>query len=140
MTMRAVATLAIAALAAAGCGEERGPGGRAAGTTPTPVAAGATTVGDAVAVVTVSLSDYALAPASPRVARHGVIAFVATNDGETTHALAVDSPTGEVSAREALGEAEVVLDAAASPGLPAGCLAFYKDRFESLGGPVDRCR
>ena len=52
----------------------------------------------------------------------------------------VHSPTGEVSAREALGEAEVVLDAAASPGLPAGCLAFYKDRFESLGGPVDRCR
>jgi plastocyanin len=99
MTPRAIATLAIAALAAAGCGEERGPGGRAAGTTPTPVAAGATTVGDAVAVVSVSLSDYALAPASPRIARHGVIAFVATNDGETTHALAVDSPTGEVSTK-----------------------------------------
>ena len=97
MTARAIATLAVAAVALAGCGEERGPGGRAARTTPMPVATGATTTGAAVEVVEVSLSDYVLRPASPRVARHGVIAFVATNDGLRTHALAVDGPTGEVS-------------------------------------------
>lgn len=102
MTARAAAALAAAAFVAltnAGCGEERGPGGRAASTSPTPVAAGATTIANAVAVVDVSLSDYALTPANPRVARHGVVAFVATNDGLKTHVLAVDGPAGEVATR-----------------------------------------
>ncbi len=99
MTLRAVATLAVVALAAAGCGEDREPGGLAASTTPTPVAGRATTVKNAVAIVQVSLTDHALSPGNPRVARHGAIAFVATNDGQTTHALAVDGPTGEVSTR-----------------------------------------
>ncbi len=99
MTSRAAATFAVAALAGAGCGEAREPGGRAAATSPTPVAERAKTIGNAVAAVDVSLSDYLLTPHNPRVARHGVVAFVATNDGQTTHALAVDGPTGEVKTR-----------------------------------------
>jgi uncharacterized cupredoxin-like copper-binding protein len=89
--------LAALVLAAGGCGEERNAGGRAARTAPTPVAERATTIGKAVATVDVSLSEYRLTPANPRVARRGVIAFVATNDGQTTHELAVDGPGGEVS-------------------------------------------
>jgi uncharacterized cupredoxin-like copper-binding protein len=93
----AVASLALAAFAAGGCGEQRSPDGRAASTTPAPVVGGSATTGNAVATVNVSLADYRLTPSNPRVARPGVIAFVATNDGETTHALAVDGPAGEVS-------------------------------------------
>ena len=116
MTPRAIATLAVVALAAAGCGEEREPGGRAARTTPTPVAGGATTIADAVAIVKVSLSDYALTPADPRVARAGVVAFVATNDGQTDHALAVDGPRGKVATKRLRpGEQETI-----SLRLPAG--------------------
>ena len=102
MTCRATATLAataLVALASTGCGEERGPGGRAASTSPAPAAQDETTIRNAIAVVEVSLSDYGLQPRSPRVADQGVVVFVATNDGQATHALAVDGPTGEVSTR-----------------------------------------
>ena len=93
----ASATVASVALALGGCGEERPPGGHAARTTPTPVADQTPTIGKVVAKVDVSLPDYRLEPANGRVPRAGVIAFVATNDGQATHALAVDGPTGEVS-------------------------------------------
>jgi uncharacterized cupredoxin-like copper-binding protein len=112
MTARAIASasLAAVALAAAGCGEERAPGGRATATVPTPVGQPPPTVGAAVATVNVSLADYRLVPANPRVARSGVIAFVATNDGETTHVLAVDGPAGEVRSKKlAPGERRTIL-------------------------------
>jgi uncharacterized cupredoxin-like copper-binding protein len=94
----AIATAAVAALAAGtgGCGEARNAGGRAASTSPTPVGAPASPIGKAVASVGVSLVDYRLQPANAHVARRGVIAFVATNDGQTEHALAVDGPAGTV--------------------------------------------
>jgi uncharacterized cupredoxin-like copper-binding protein len=95
----ASASLAVLALAAGGCGEERAAGGRADLTSPTPADEPATPAGRAVATVNVSLAEYRLDPANPRVARRGVIAFVATNDGQTTHALAVDGPAGEVSSK-----------------------------------------
>ena len=107
MTLRAVATLAAVALAAAGCGEERDPGGLAASTSAAPVGTGPAKLGNAVAIVRVSLADYLLTPSNPRVARNGVIAFVATNDGQMTHALAVDGPTGEIATTRLLpGEQE----------------------------------
>jgi uncharacterized cupredoxin-like copper-binding protein len=96
----AAASLAAAALMYGGCGEQRAPGGRATATSPTPVGTPPPTAGKAVATVNVSLSDYRLDPVNPRVARPGVIAFVATNDGQTTHALAVDGPAGEVSSQK----------------------------------------
>jgi plastocyanin len=89
-----LATCAAAGLLLGGCGEDREAGG--VHTTPRPVGEPATTIGAAVATVDVSLVDYRLQPSLPRVARPGVIAFVATNDGETSHALAVDGPAGEV--------------------------------------------
>jgi uncharacterized cupredoxin-like copper-binding protein len=62
-----------------------------------PVAAPTAPTGRAVATVQVSLVEYRLHPANPRVPRAGVIAFVATNDGQARHALAVDGPAGEVA-------------------------------------------
>jgi plastocyanin len=91
----ALATLAIAAAALGGCGEQRLAGGTLR-TSPTPVGA-PTTIGAAVATIPVSLVEYRLQPANPRVPRHGAIAFVATNDGQSSHALSVDGPAGEVS-------------------------------------------
>ena len=88
--------LVLVAVAAAGCGERRAPGDPAARTSPTPVAAPAAPSGRAAARIDVSLVDYALQPAVTRLARAGLIEFVATNDGQARHALAVDGPAGEV--------------------------------------------
>jgi len=82
-----------AALAAAGCGEPRGNATR---TVPQPLGPAATATTKADASAEVSLVDYALDVADPRVQRAGVIAFVATNDGLVRHALAVDGPSGTV--------------------------------------------
>ena len=46
-------------------------------------------------------------------------------------------PVGELAAGDAVGEAEVVLDPAALPGLPAGRLALDEHRPQPLGGAVD---
>jgi plastocyanin len=96
MLARATCLVLLAAVAVAGCGERRAPGNPAARTTPTPVAAPATPSGRAAAVIDVSLVDYALRPAVARRSKAGLIEFVATNDGQTRHALAVDGPAGEV--------------------------------------------
>jgi uncharacterized cupredoxin-like copper-binding protein len=95
----ACSSLAAVALAIGGCGEDRAAGGRATGTSPTPADEPATAVGKVVATVSVSLAEYRLNPVNPRVARGGAVAFVATNDGQTTHALAVDGPAGTVSSK-----------------------------------------
>lgn len=95
--MRAGLALIIAgSLAAGGCGEERGQATR---TVPEPVGPVPTTDPRAVAVASVSLVDYVLAADRSRVARAGLIAFEATNDGTVRHALAVDAPAGRVSTR-----------------------------------------
>ena len=92
--MRATAAVALAALALAlaACQEDRGLGLR---TTPAAVGTGATTVGAGVdATVAVSLVEYRL-PRGVRVARSGLVAFEATNDGELAHALAIIGPAGQ---------------------------------------------
>jgi plastocyanin len=90
--MRPRLLLAAAALALGGCGEDRGEGQR---TTPVQVGTGATTFPvSADATVPVSLMDYRL-PRGVRVARGGLIAFEATNDGQTRHGLAVIGPAGQ---------------------------------------------
>jgi len=83
---------AVLVLALAACGEDRGEGLR---TAPVAVGTGATTVGEGVdAAVSVSLSDFRLPP-SVRVRRGGLVAFEATNDGQSLHALAVIGPAGQ---------------------------------------------
>jgi plastocyanin len=88
----ALALIAAAALSTSACGERRGEGAR---TSPAPVGTGSTTVGTAADVtVPVSLTDFRL-PRDVRVPRSGLIAFEATNDGQSLHALAVVSPSGQ---------------------------------------------
>lgn len=88
--------IVVACLAAVGCGEERGQATR---TVPERVGPVPATDPRAGAVASVSLVDYALQAERSRVARSGLIAFEATNDGTVRHALAVDAPTGRVSTR-----------------------------------------
>lgn len=96
---KVVVSATVMALALGGCGEKRastatvpvGPGGGASET-----AAGTPATGPAVAVVRVSETEYALKPADPRVARAGVVAFTASNDGDEAHALRIEGPDGEV--------------------------------------------
>jgi plastocyanin len=92
--MRAGLALIVAAsLAIGACGEDRGEGTR---TSPAPVGTGSTTVGaGADATVRVSLVDFRL-PSRVHVPRGGLIAFEATNDGLSPHALAVIGPAGQV--------------------------------------------
>jgi plastocyanin len=92
--MRALAATAATALALGlgACGEDRGEGLR---TTPARVGTGATTVGAAAdTTVPVSLTDFRL-PRNVRVRRSGVVAFEATNDGQSLHALAIIGPAGQ---------------------------------------------
>lgn len=97
MRGRATAILvAGCALVAGGCGEQRPADGRVT-TTATPLSVAKAPAGKVVASVDVSLSEYRLDPDHPRVARSGIVAFVATDDGEMPHELRVDGPTGEVS-------------------------------------------
>jgi plastocyanin len=87
-----IAVVVLLGLALAACGENRGEGLR---TTPAAVGTGSTTVDvEAVATVPVSLTDFRL-PRNVRVPRGGVIAFEATNDGQSPHALAVNGPAGQ---------------------------------------------
>ncbi|MGI9097534.1 MAG: hypothetical protein ACR2H2_03415 [Solirubrobacteraceae bacterium] len=84
--------LAALALVLGACGEDRGEGVR---TAPVAVGTGATTVGAGVdATVAVSLTDFRL-PRDVRAPRSGLIAFEATNDGQSLHALAVIGPAGQ---------------------------------------------
>jgi plastocyanin len=88
----AIAVVVLFGLVLAACGEDRGEGLR---TTPAAVGTGSTTVGvEAAATVPVSLTDFRL-PRNVRVPRGGVIAFEATNDGQSPHALAIIGPAGQ---------------------------------------------
>lgn len=120
MAARAIVLLAVVAvgLTYGGCGEQRDA---AASTTPTPLDATATAPDDAIETLEVSLSEYRLTPSDPRLARPGLIAFVATNDGLSRHALRVDGPAGEVTSRTlAPGERTTI-----TVRLPAGTYKWY---------------
>jgi uncharacterized cupredoxin-like copper-binding protein len=109
---------AAASLTAAGCGEQRGDASR---TVPEPLRPAAATNVRVVATAEVSLVDYRLDVADPRVPRAGVIAFAATNDGLVRHALAVDGPAGQVrTAALAPGERATL-----TVQLPPGTYKWY---------------
>lgn len=88
----APALAVLAAVALGGCGESRSGGARATTTPRTIPRPGPRTV-------VVSLTEYRLTPANPRVTAAGVITFEAVNDGATDHALAISAPLGRVRTR-----------------------------------------
>jgi len=116
--LRAAATAAVVSLAAAGCGEQRGDATR---TVPRPAGPAPTLDARVVATVEVSLVDYAIDVADPRVPKAGLIAFAATNDGLVRHALAVDAPAGTVRT-PALAPGEL---AVLTVRLPPGTYRWY---------------
>jgi uncharacterized cupredoxin-like copper-binding protein len=89
-----VSILPVLALAA--CGESREAGTGTTGTTGTTATEPPVTTGPAVATVKVSETEYKLDPSDPKVAKSGVVAFEATNDGKIDHALEIHWPEGEV--------------------------------------------
>ena len=113
------AFLTLAALALGACGESRKEGGGTTGTTekePTQQPSG-----PAVATIKVSETEFKLDPSDPKVAKSGVIAFEATNDGQVDHALEVEGPDGEVEAEPfAPGESQTI-----KIDLPPGSYEWY---------------
>ena len=92
MRLRLIATMALAAVVAAlavGCGDDDE-------TTASSTSTGTETTADASGGETVAVSEteYAIDPADPTV-KAGTVTFEVTNDGEITHNLEVEGPSGE---------------------------------------------
>ena len=114
----------LSVIVLAGCGEDRGSGATAK-TTPRPPAS----VGGR--VLAVSLTEYRLTPPNPHVIRAGTITVDVVNDGDVTHALAVEGPVGDVrtAALKPTDRTTIAL------ALPAGSYKWYcpLDDHERLG-------
>jgi uncharacterized cupredoxin-like copper-binding protein len=89
-----VAASMVLLMALGACGESRKTNSGTA-TTGTETQKTRTPTGPAVGTVKVSETEYKLAPANPKVAKAGVVSFVATNHGKIPHALEVEGPSGE---------------------------------------------
>lgn len=76
------------ALVAAGCGGDDDESGTSGGT----ATEGSSSGGDE--TLAVSMTDFAFDPADPTV-NAGTVTIEATNDGETTHTIEVEGPSGE---------------------------------------------
>jgi len=91
-----VVALAALGVALAGCGsddEGDSSGGGGGGTTTEQTAKPS---GKAASTVNVSETEFKLDPASPKIAKAGVVEFKVKNDGKLAHALEVEGPGGEV--------------------------------------------
>jgi plastocyanin len=109
----ALALILVASLATGACGEDRGDGVR---TSPAAVGTGSTTFGaGAEATVPVSLTDFRL-PRNVRVPRGGLIAFEATNDGESPHALAIIGPAGQARTQTLRPGERTIVEVRLPPG------------------------
>lgn len=109
----ALALILVASLATGACGEDRGDGVR---TAPAAVGTGSTTFGaGADATVPVSLTDFRL-PRNVRVPRSGLIAFEATNDGESPHALAIIGPAGQARTQTLRPGERTIVEVRLPPG------------------------
>ena len=84
------AALVVALIGVAGCGGDDNSGGGTATTTTT----GESTT-RAAESIDVSLTDFKIDPANPRIAKAGQVEFRVKNDGGTVHNLEVEGPNGE---------------------------------------------
>jgi plastocyanin len=83
---RLLLTAAVGALILAGCGD--GGGGSASSSSSSTTSKASTTL-------TVKETEFALAPANPKVAKAGSVRITARNAGTVAHALEVEGPNGE---------------------------------------------
>lgn len=81
------AVAALGGLAIAGCG-----GSDSSSTSSTPAATGAS--GGGASTVNVSETDFKLNPSDPTVSA-GKVTINASNDGQTTHSIEVEAPSGD---------------------------------------------
>jgi uncharacterized cupredoxin-like copper-binding protein len=81
--------VALLALAAAGCGSSSSSSNSGDSTS-------ASSSGAAAGTLSVSEKEFSLTPANPKVDKAGKVTISVTNDGTTTHALAVNGPSGKV--------------------------------------------
>jgi uncharacterized cupredoxin-like copper-binding protein len=86
--------VAVSGMVVAGCGEDEETSGAGGGQTATeqktePSKAASQTIA-------ISATDFKFDPANPSVKKAGVVQFRLTNDGQTSHALEVEGPGGEV--------------------------------------------
>ena len=89
-----LAALVVALIGVAGCGgDDNGGGDKTAATTTTGTTGQSTS--QAAETVGVSLTDFKIDPANPRIAKAGQVAFRVKNDGGTVHSLEVEGPNGE---------------------------------------------
>lgn len=99
--MKPVAVLAPLAVAAvlAGCGSSSSSSSSSSSATSTVSAASssAAAASGAGGALTLSESEFKIAPASPSVAHTGEITVTVKNTGAVTHALTVQTPSGPVS-------------------------------------------
>jgi uncharacterized cupredoxin-like copper-binding protein len=88
---RLLAALVVALIGVAGCGgDDNGDGGT---TTTTPTTGEGKT--QAAETIDVSLTDFKIDPAKPRISKAGQIEFRVKNEGGTVHNLEVEGPKGE---------------------------------------------
>jgi uncharacterized cupredoxin-like copper-binding protein len=86
-----MAVLVVTLLGVAGCGgDDNGDGD----TTEAPTTTGQGTT-QAAEPIDVSLSDFKIDPAKPRIRKPGQVDFRVKNDGATLHNLEVEGPNGE---------------------------------------------
>jgi plastocyanin len=112
---------AVAALAACGDDDDDREGaGATTGATPTEGQAQAP-AGESVATVDVTETDFELDPQNPRIERPGVIEFRISNEGDTVHALEVETPQGEFETEEIPPGEQATLEA----DLPEGEFVWY---------------
>jgi uncharacterized cupredoxin-like copper-binding protein len=84
-----IATLAAAALAIAGCGDDNDSNSSDGG------GAQVTSSEGAAGNVKLSETEYKITPSDPSVDKAGTVTFAVSNEGQTTHALEVEGPGEE---------------------------------------------
>ena len=102
MRVTLLAALLAALIGVAGCGDDNGGSDTTAATSTTQTATTGTTTTPGAETVDVSLTDFKIDPADPRIAEAGQVTFTVKNDGGTVHSLEVEGPKGEVKLPKSL--------------------------------------
>ncbi len=102
-TLAVAAVAAVGALAIAGCGGGSDSSSTSTSTSTETGASGAT--GGGASTVDVSETDFKLTPSDPTV-NAGKVTINASNDGQTTHSIEVEGPSGDQELESELAPGE----------------------------------
>jgi uncharacterized cupredoxin-like copper-binding protein len=93
LKLKWLAVIVAALFGVAGCGGDDNNDSGANNTTTETTSTGAG--GAAPETIDVSLTDFKIAPANPKISKPGEVEFRVKNDGGTVHSLEVEGPSGE---------------------------------------------